>query len=146
MSTLRNALVVGLLTIGAAGCASVNSTMPSTNTVTGEAWYGENTSFLGLTFSSRVWYCPAATSPGPITCVEAKMVGEGEASADTSAPAPKAAKPKPKSDDDQSDDDARPPKHKSDDADEDAKPKKKKNVDDSDEEDNKPKKKKSQTN
>ena len=140
MKTLRNALI-GLLAIGSAGCASVNSTMPSTNTVTGEAWYGENTSFLGLTFSSRVWYCPAATGSAPVTCYEAKMVADGEAS-EVSTPAPKAAKPKPKPDDDTAADEDVKPKKKADDADdEDAKPTKKKNVDDEDE-DTKPKKKK----
>jgi hypothetical protein len=142
MNTLTKALI-GLLAIGTAGCASVNSTMPSTNTVTGEAWYGENTSFLGLTFSSRVWYCPAATGSAPVTCYEAKMVADGEAS-EVSTPAPKAAKPKPKPDDEADDEDNKPKKKPDDDADEDSKPKKKKNADDEDE-DNKPKKKKPST-
>jgi hypothetical protein len=30
--------------------------------------------FLGITWGSKVWYCPAPTSAGPVTCKEAKLV------------------------------------------------------------------------
>ena len=59
---------------GSMGCAAVTSTMPSTSTVTGEAWYTEATGFFGLYWGSRVFYCPAPTAAGPATCKEAKLV------------------------------------------------------------------------
>ncbi len=67
------ALGLGMIALGG-GCASVSSTMPSMTNVTGEAWYTEGTGFFGMQWGSRIWYCPAATSPGPTTCVEAKLV------------------------------------------------------------------------
>ena len=76
MKTIRTlvlaASAMGL--VGATGCATVTSSMPSTSTVTGEAWYTEAIGFFGLTWGSKVWYCPAATSAGPSTCTEAKLV------------------------------------------------------------------------
>jgi hypothetical protein len=59
---------------GSSGCAYVTSSMPSTSTVTGEAWYTEATGFFGMYWGSRVFYCPAPTAAGPATCKEAKLV------------------------------------------------------------------------
>lgn len=69
--------IMGLLaaaTLSGSGCAYVTSAMPSTQTVTGEAWYTEATGFFGMYWGSKVYYCPAPTSAGPTTCKEAKMV------------------------------------------------------------------------
>jgi predicted alpha-1,6-mannanase (GH76 family) len=37
----------------------------------GDAWYTEATGFFGMTWESKVYYCPAPTS-GPAHCVEAR--------------------------------------------------------------------------
>jgi hypothetical protein len=55
------------------GCATVSSSMPSITNATGEAWYTEATGFLGITWGSKVWYCPPPTS-GAATCREARLV------------------------------------------------------------------------
>jgi hypothetical protein len=68
----RILVMVGLLSLG--GCATITSSGPSTTSVTGEAWYTEAVGFFGLTWGSRVWYCPAATGTGPSTCKEAKLI------------------------------------------------------------------------
>jgi hypothetical protein len=59
---------------GSMGCAYVTTSMPSSTSVTGEAWYTEATGFFGLYWGSRVFYCPAPTAAGPATCKEAKLV------------------------------------------------------------------------
>jgi hypothetical protein len=56
------------------GCAYVTSAMPSSTSVTGEAWYTEATGFFGLFWGSKIFYCPAPTAAGPATCKEAKLV------------------------------------------------------------------------
>jgi hypothetical protein len=63
-----------LMALSMGGCAIVTSGMPSLQNTTGEAWYTEAIGFFGITWGSRVWYCPAATGPGPSTCKEAKLV------------------------------------------------------------------------
>lgn len=68
------ALALGVSLAGATGCASVTSSMPTSTAVTGEAWYTEAVGFFGMTWGSKVWFCPAATGAGPSTCVEAKLV------------------------------------------------------------------------
>ncbi len=57
-----------LATVLFTGCTSVVSSLPTTNTVNGDAWYTTK-----KMFSSKVYYCPAPTS-GPATCTEAKYV------------------------------------------------------------------------
>jgi hypothetical protein len=69
---MTEAIVLAVLLSG--GCVTVTSSLPASTAVTGEAWYTEATGFFGMTWGSRVWYCPAGTSGGPVTCVEAKMV------------------------------------------------------------------------
>lgn len=69
---IRIALAAGAL-YAAGGCAVVTSSMPSTTSVTGEAWYTEAIGFFGMTWGSKVWYCPPPSN-GPATCKEAKMV------------------------------------------------------------------------
>ncbi len=71
---IRAGLLIASLASVASGCAYATSAMPTTPTVTGEAWYTEGTGFFGWFWGSRVFYCPAATSPGPSTCTEAKLV------------------------------------------------------------------------
>ena len=71
---IRTGLLFAALAGMGTGCASVGTTQASTTAVTGEAWYVENTGFAIFSWSSRVFYCPAATGPGPVTCTEAKMV------------------------------------------------------------------------
>jgi hypothetical protein len=70
--------MLGLLAAGAlagsVGCAAVTSAMPSSTSVTGEAWYTEATGFFGAYWGSRIYYCPAPTAAGPATCKEAKLV------------------------------------------------------------------------
>jgi hypothetical protein len=56
------------------GCAIVTSSMPSYINTTGEAWYTEAIGFAGITWGSRVWYCPPPTGVGPATCKEAKLI------------------------------------------------------------------------
>jgi hypothetical protein len=65
---------LGTLATTASGCGAVVGSQPSSTAVTGEAWYIEATGFFGWFWASRVFYCPAATGPGPSTCTEAKMV------------------------------------------------------------------------
>jgi hypothetical protein len=62
-----------LLALSTGGCAIVTSGMPSLTNTTGEAWYTEAIGFFGITWGSRVWYCPPPAA-GPETCKEAKMV------------------------------------------------------------------------
>ena len=62
-----------LLTLSSGGCAVVTSGMPSITNSTGEAWYTEAIGFAGITWGSRVWYCPPPQG-GPATCKEAKLV------------------------------------------------------------------------
>jgi hypothetical protein len=71
---LRLALAPALLLSVGGGCAIVTSSMPSYINTTGEAWYTEAIGFAGITWGSRVWYCPAPTAPGPVTCKEAKLI------------------------------------------------------------------------
>ncbi len=59
--------------LSTAGCATVTSSMPGITNATGEAWYTEATGFFGLTWGSKVWYCPPPAS-GQATCKEAKLV------------------------------------------------------------------------
>ena len=63
-----------LLALSSGGCAMVTSSMPSITNATGEAWYTEAIGFMGITWGSRVWYCPAPTASGPATCKEAKLI------------------------------------------------------------------------
>ena len=74
---MRRALL-GMLAAGALagsmGCAYVTTSMPSSTSVTGEAWYTEATGFFGLYWGSKIFYCPAPTAAGPATCKEAKLV------------------------------------------------------------------------
>jgi hypothetical protein len=70
---MRLLLAAGAL-YAAGGCAYVTSSQPSMTNVTGEAWYTEAIGFFGLFWDSHVYYCPAATSAGPVTCKEAKLV------------------------------------------------------------------------
>lgn len=76
MKTLRMLVLsaAALGVVSSSGCATVTSSMPSSGAVTGEAWYTESVGFFGLTWGSKVWYCPAATSAGPSTCTQAKLV------------------------------------------------------------------------
>jgi hypothetical protein len=87
-ATLLAASLVGFGTLATSvsGCGAVTSSMPSTSAVTGEAWYVEATGFLGWFWGSRVFYCPAATGPGPSTCTEAKLVPLTKAEADAQKP------------------------------------------------------------
>ncbi len=70
---VRVLAVSGMLAVGG-GCAIVTSSGASMTNVTGEAWYSEAIGFAGLTWGSKVWYCPAPTAAGPSTCKEAKMI------------------------------------------------------------------------
>jgi hypothetical protein len=71
---IRAGLLVASLAGVGSGCAAVSSSMSSSTAMTGEAWYVESTGFFGFYWGSRVFYCPAATSAGPSTCTEAKLV------------------------------------------------------------------------
>lgn len=62
----------GLLS-GAGACSVVTSSLPSLTNTTGEAWYTESKGFAGITWGSKVWYCPPPTQ-GPVTCKQAKMI------------------------------------------------------------------------
>ncbi len=73
MKRLIHVLVAAGL-LGAAGaCSVVTSSMPGMTNTTGEAWYTESKGFIGITWGSKVWYCPPPSS-GPQTCKEAKMI------------------------------------------------------------------------
>jgi hypothetical protein len=71
---MRLLLAAGALSAAAGGCATIMSAGPSSTAVTGEAWYTEAIGFFGITWDSKIWYCPAPTSAGPVTCKEAKLV------------------------------------------------------------------------
>ena len=49
------------------------SAMGTNNAETGEAWWTRNVGISWLTFSSKVFFCPAPAN-GPAQCKEAKMV------------------------------------------------------------------------
>jgi hypothetical protein len=72
MRTVR-ILVAAAALSSAGGCAIVTSSMPSVTNATGEAWYTEAIGFMGITWGSKVWYCPPPAS-GPSTCKEARYV------------------------------------------------------------------------
>ena len=74
MNKLLSVLLISTALAGGSGCAIVTSSMPTSTAVTGEAWYTEAIGFFGLTWGSKVWFCPAATGAGPSTCTEAKLV------------------------------------------------------------------------
>jgi hypothetical protein len=63
---------------GLGGCVSVVSSMPVATNMTGEAWFTETTGIPGLPFSTRVYYCPAPTAPGPAKCTEASYVSKDD--------------------------------------------------------------------
>ncbi len=69
---ILGAVAVTSLWLGS-GCAIVTSSQPSVINATGEAWYTEAIGFMGITWGSKVWYCPPP-STGPATCKEAKMI------------------------------------------------------------------------
>ena len=70
---VRILAAAGMLAVGG-GCAIVTSSGASMSNVTGEAWYTEAIGFAGLTWGSKVWYCPAPTAAAPSTCKEAKLI------------------------------------------------------------------------
>jgi hypothetical protein len=88
---IRVLAVAGMLST-AGGCAVVTSSEPGFTNTTGEAWYTEAVGFFGITWGSKVWYCPPPTAPGPSTCKEAKMVALTKAEVDQQKEAEKAAK------------------------------------------------------
>jgi len=89
MKRLIHAFVaVGLL--GAAGaCSVVTSSMPTITNATGEAWYTESKGFAGITWGSKVWFCPPPTQ-GPGTCKQAKMIALTKEEVDAMSQAEKA--------------------------------------------------------
>jgi len=80
----------GLLFAGS-GCAIVTSSMPGMTNTTGEGWYTEAIGFFGITWGSKVWYCPPPAQ-GPATCKEAKLIELTKAEQDAQKEAEKAAK------------------------------------------------------
>ncbi len=69
-------ILMGMLLAGSlatVGCATVTSSMPSITNATGEAWYTEAIGFFGLTWGSKVGYCPAPAS-GQASCKEVELV------------------------------------------------------------------------
>ncbi|MDB4931788.1 MAG: hypothetical protein JWM10_4272 [Myxococcaceae bacterium] len=54
----------------AAGCASVANGSGGTTTSTGDVWYSVHTTSIFGTSSGPIFYCPAPTAPGPVTCRE----------------------------------------------------------------------------
>ena len=76
MKTIRTLVLVAsaMGLAGATGCASVSSALPTSTAVNGDAWYTEAIGLGYLTWGSKVWYCPAPSSAGPSTCMEAKLV------------------------------------------------------------------------
>ena len=73
MRKLLNVVVALGLCASISGCASVGSAMGTNNAETGEAWWSRNVGIGFLTFSSKVFFCPAPAN-GPAQCKEAKMV------------------------------------------------------------------------
>lgn len=92
MRTLLRAFAAASLLAAAGGCAIVTSSQASITNATGEAWYTEAIGFVGITWGSKVWYCPAPTAAGPSTCKEAKMVPLSKAELDAQKEAEKNAK------------------------------------------------------
>jgi|GEM_PF-2578415 len=90
MKKVLMGLFVGAMLSGAGGCAVVTSSMPSASNLTGDVWYTEGTGIMGYAFKTRVFYCPAATAPGPATCKQAKMVSLTPADLDAEKAADKA--------------------------------------------------------
>jgi len=87
MKTLIFAAVLASLALGLMGCTYVTSGMPTTETVSGEAWYVKDTGFAMMTFATKVYYCPAPSGKGEATCTRAIMhkAGEGPAASSKSA-------------------------------------------------------------
>ena len=90
MRRLALALVAAGGLVAGGGCAMVTSSQPSVTNATGEAWYTEAIGFVGITWGSRVWYCPPP-SGGAATCKEAKMVPLTQAELDAQKAAEKQA-------------------------------------------------------
>jgi hypothetical protein len=88
MRRLAHVLVAAGMLAAAGGCATVNSSLPSLTNETGEAWYTEATGFFGMTWGSKVWYCPPP-SGGAATCKQAKMVELTQAELDAQKAAEK---------------------------------------------------------
>ena len=61
-----------LVTVLFTGCSNVVSSLPTSTTVNGDAWYTTQ-----KMFKTKVFYCPAPTS-GAATCTEAKYVSQGK--------------------------------------------------------------------
>lgn len=64
----RRSLILLLAVAAITGCTSVVSSLPTSTTVNGDAWY---TTKKGL--KSRIYYCPPPTG-GPAICTEARYV------------------------------------------------------------------------
>jgi hypothetical protein len=61
------------------GCGYVTSGQHTEASLTGDAWYVKSIQF-GLTWATRVYYCPKPTGKGPVKCIQAIMHDEGEGS------------------------------------------------------------------
>jgi hypothetical protein len=73
MKRIYALIVASLLALALSGCSAITSGMPTTNTVTGEAWYVKTTSFISLPVSTHVYFCPKQLGKGPAKCIEATM-------------------------------------------------------------------------
>ncbi len=86
MNILQKIILVAFLVLGLFACTHVTSGAPTTNTVSGEAWYVKSTGMGSfLTFSTSVYYCPATSGKGPATCTKAIIHEAGAAPAASSS-------------------------------------------------------------
>jgi hypothetical protein len=83
------AATVALLTTS---CTHVTSSVHTDPRVGGDIWYVKTTSFLGLVFSTSVWYCPPIEST-VVSCQEANMLDEHEAAPRSTEPVELPSKP-----------------------------------------------------
>ncbi len=74
------AILVSLSLLGLSACNFVTSAQHGNTSLTGEAWYVQETIF-GLTWATKVYWCPAPTGKGPVQCIQAIMHEEGEVAA-----------------------------------------------------------------
>jgi hypothetical protein len=69
---MRKLFFAGLvaLALSGSGCSYVTSGQPSSSTVSGESWYVNTTTFLGLAIAATIYHCPKET---PTQCTKASM-------------------------------------------------------------------------
>ncbi len=73
--------LASLMFVAMTSCSYVYSGMHTDSSLNGDSWYTTNTWAFGLVWGTHVYYCPAPTGKGPVTCIEAIMHEGGSGAA-----------------------------------------------------------------